>query len=528
MKLPPAFLLALSMYAVEGALGLNATFYPDWEGGTNTCLNDGNNPYYMEQGSYLKTTLEECCDYYYAWNPSCIEDGGGTPPSGSLKWYVDYQNQKCLQDCPADGATCGGLATPWDTLYADEAACCAAKLSSLAAGLCQANSLANGTYAGTNKWYVDYQKNKCVQDCATSTAGCGGIIEDSATSLYASAAACCAAKLSYLNAGICETTSSGGTISGSSKWYVDYENQKCVKDCPADGAMCGGLADSWVTLYADESACCAAKFSYIPAGICQAKSLASGTYAGTSKWYVDYQNNKCVQDCATPTAGCGGIIEDTSTALYADAAACCAAKLSYVDADVCASNSNPTSTGTGKYYADTQNKKCVVDSNPPAGVRAPASAVLYDTISKCCSGSLSWVNAEYCASRSDVTGTGYSNKWFVDYQNEVCVQDCATAGVASCATYSDVSTPLYTTALACCQAKLSWIDSAKCDTLSQGGTVTGSNEYYVDWSINKCVQDCVGAAPCGGLAEKWEQRYATSALCCARLSWIPAASCVLA
>ena len=526
MKLSRAFLIAISTFKVRGAMGVNATYYPDWEGGTNTCLNDGNNPYYMEKGSYLKTTLEECCDYYYAWNPSCIKDGGGTPPAGSSKWYVNYGSQKCVQDCAAaQGTACGGLATPWDTLYADEAACCAAKLSSISPGLCQANSLANGTYAGTNKWYVDYQKNKCVKDCATSTTGCGGIIEDSATSLYSTAAACCAAKLSYINAGVCETTSSGGTISGSSKWYVDYQNQKCVKDCPVGGTACGGLADSWVTLYADAAACCAAKFSYVPSGICQAKSSATGAYNGTGKFYVDYQNNKCVQDCATPTAGCGGIIADTSTALYADAAACCAAKLSYVDADVCKSNSNSTSTGTGKYYADSQNKKCLKDSNPPNGVRAPASAVLYDTVAKCCSGSLSWVNSAYCVSRSD--GTGYSSKWYVDYQNEICKQDCASG--ATCAAISDVSTPLFDSALACCQAKLGWIDSAKCNTLSTGGTLasTGSEEYYVDWSVSKCVKNCVGAAPCGGLAEKWEQKYATSALCCARLSWIPAASCVL-
>jgi hypothetical protein len=42
-----------------------ATFYPDWEGGSQTCLSDGAEPLYMTKASLLKGTLEECCAAYY-------------------------------------------------------------------------------------------------------------------------------------------------------------------------------------------------------------------------------------------------------------------------------------------------------------------------------------------------------------------------------------------------------------------------------------------------------------------------------
>ena len=648
MKFPRALFVAFAMYSMECALSQNATYYyPDWDGGTNTCLSDGNNPYYMELGNYMKTTLEECCDYYYSWNPTCIEDGGGTPPVGSLQWYVDYKNHKCVQDCPVNGASCGGLAMAYKTLFADETKCCEEKLRYISVGLCTANSRGNGTYAGSNQWYVDYENNKCVQDCDSATPGCGGIIEHPGTTLYADALACCAAKLSYIDVDLCasnsdptstgtgkfyvdfqnsvcledsdtgirtnasvvlydtlpeccsralswvnsafcesrsngtgyssqwfvnyenevcvqdcdpadgtpcsalndssatlyataldccqerlswidssncDTLSQGGNITGTLKWYVDYGNQMCVQDCPADGASCGGLAALFEMLYDDETACCEEKLSYISAGLCQAKSLANGTYAGTNQWYVDYESNKCVQDCDMATPGCGGIIEDAGTTLYADAASCCTAKLSYIDADLCASNSDPTSTGTGKFYVDFQNSVCLEDSD--TGVRTNASIVLYDTLPECCTRALSWVDSAVCESRSN--GTGYTNNWFVDYRNEVCVQDCDPAGGAPCVALNDSSTTLYTTPLECCEAKLGWIDSATCDTLSQVLNLTGSGEYYVDWSLNKCVRDCLGKAPCGGLAASWEPRYATSALCCAELAWIDPDQCVLA
>ena len=51
----------------------------------------------------------------------------------------------------------------------------------------------------------------------------------------------------------------------------------------------------------------------------------------------------------------------------------------------------------------------------------------------------------------------------------------------------------------------------------------GSNKWYMDWDENKCVQDCIGASPCGGLAEAWDVVYDRQDKCCENISLIAAA-----
>jgi hypothetical protein len=49
---------------------------------------------------------------------------------------------------------------------------------------------------------------------------------------------------------------------GSNKYYADYNQSKCVKDCT--GSDCGGLVGGvWDELYDDKSTCCAEKFWWI-------------------------------------------------------------------------------------------------------------------------------------------------------------------------------------------------------------------------------------------------------------------------
>ena len=104
----------------------NGDFYPDWDGRTDTCLNDGNFPPYMlnDQSHYLSATLEQCCKKHYGWAKSqCL----GTSAAGSSKWYVDWTSYSCVQDCEG-GNPCGGHAENWDELYSSKEKCCRAKL----------------------------------------------------------------------------------------------------------------------------------------------------------------------------------------------------------------------------------------------------------------------------------------------------------------------------------------------------------------------------------------------------------------
>ena len=49
---------------------------------------------------------------------------------------------------------------------------------------------------------------------------------------------------------------------GSNKYYADYSQSKCVKDCT--DSDCGGLVGGvWDELYDDKSVCCAEKFWWV-------------------------------------------------------------------------------------------------------------------------------------------------------------------------------------------------------------------------------------------------------------------------
>jgi hypothetical protein len=104
--------------------------------------------------------IEDCCDsYYQSTKTKCIVDGGGTPPTGTSKWYVGYENERCVADCPVRVSVyCGGYASPSDTLFG------------MALGLCYAN-IEGYPYMGSGNVYVDNQNNRCVRDCRTSGSG---------------------------------------------------------------------------------------------------------------------------------------------------------------------------------------------------------------------------------------------------------------------------------------------------------------------------------------------------------------------
>ena len=151
----------------------NGDFYPNWSGGDNTCVNDGNYPEYMlsYQSWYLSPSLQDCCQRFYHWKlddclstssaptyqpsalPSISNQPSGEPtaspslssspsanptippsiiladsyqPTG--KWYPDWETYTCVQDC--EGAPpCGGAAEFWDDLYSSRDECCSTRLS---------------------------------------------------------------------------------------------------------------------------------------------------------------------------------------------------------------------------------------------------------------------------------------------------------------------------------------------------------------------------------------------------------------
>lgn len=161
-----------------------------------------------------------------------------------------------------------------------------------------------------------------------------------------------------------------------------------------------------------------------------------------------------------------------------------------------------------------------------------SGVVLFDSVEACCSQALWWMNANSCASW---TIRGYTNLWYADACDNggKCVKDCdATAAGASeeCAgNPADTHAVLYQDYASCCANKF-WWDRENCLVQTTGEAVAGSSKYYVDWVRGKCVQDCDGDAPCGGLAPSWitVKQDSIETCCSFHLFWMPEDSCIAA
>lgn len=202
--------------------------------------------------------------------------------------------------------------------------------------------------------------------------------------------------------------------------------------------------------------------------------------------------------------------------------------------------------GTGSNYAATGTYPTACD-----GVTSDSSAVFYgESVENCCK-SINYVQEETCVAISTDT---VSEMFFVDPSDRTkclahqtaagsgttitCVGGVVSGGTAGSATTGSgvtcedtitTSTKLYASLDDCCEANVSW-DKDSCIHDSRGTQATGTNKYYVDWSLSQCVQDCPDAglvgSSCGGIAKAWDVLYADSSACCNRLSWLSRSKCI--
>lgn len=152
---------------------------------------------------------------------------------------------------------CGGLVEEaWVVLHNTAEDCCAHEYSWIDNELCAARS----THSILNKYWADKTNAKCEDDSVVPT-------EDLSTTLYDSIEACCSEGLSWLSNTACLAASGINTTNlGSNKFYVDFPNEQCAKDC-IGAAPCGGPAQQWDLLYDTEDDCCA-QLSWIPKKDC--------------------------------------------------------------------------------------------------------------------------------------------------------------------------------------------------------------------------------------------------------------------
>lgn len=550
------FVSAIAFMAMSVGRAQANNWYPDWDGGSGTCLDKtvtpSTNHLFQEDGSsFLTANLDACCDRYYLASAGdtadCKTGAADTDSTGTDEYTV--RGDRCSKNCPTtEGAECGGLVGSSVTKFNSADACCAQTFGYIRREYCTTISH-GGTYGGTGKWYLDSGGRMCVQDCATSTdTACGGVSTQNWQILSDTLEDCCSARLSYLNQEFCVVQSTP-TLEGTDTWFVDDTVGRCRQFCTATttGSQCGTYTTSRGDLYPDAAACCSARLNWQNSEYCTSRSTDPDT-GTTNKWFVDYNLNACVRDCTTSATHCDSGLTASDT-LFDTSTACCAAKLGSVDSDSCVSVSesgvaNATATGTSKWYADySSSRRCVVDcptnsGNPTCGgtVSTGAGVSFYDTVEQCCSEKFQWYQSDLCKviSEAGTVGNGHTNLWYAKQSDNVCVQDCASSGGVSCeGNPSSFSEPLYDTAAACCSAKLGWLNQDRCETQSTLGAsapLVGGRQWFAHTG-STCGQDCVTAEGqgCVGVVDQISgvQFYSTVAECCtAKFSWINSDLCV--
>ncbi|KAL7509605.1 hypothetical protein ACHAXN_006936 [Cyclotella atomus] len=292
-------------------------------------------------------------------------------------------------------------------------------------------------------------------------------------------------------------TEIGSAGAGTGNFYPDWENDS--RTCLEDGNEPQYMAQDPAMWLSDSIIECCLRFFPWDTNTCL-------NVGGSGLWYVDSTTDKCVTDCAEGDgATCGGLTNVFSDRFYSDPKSCCESELQWMFVEFCKAESFVSScyAGTGLYYrGDSAGSDfCVRDCDPANGDKTcgglvkDTRVVLHDTAEDCCSAEYSWIDTELCSARTThhpALNIGQTNRASVIKTRLSTLLLCLRNPVA-------VRGSLF---------GRKWHDVAG----------LGSNSFYVQ--DEKCVQDCVGAAPCGGLAEKWNIKYKTEDECCAVIPWV--------
>jgi len=130
----------------------------------------------VEKLNIFLPTLEACCKDHYGWDSAygdCIINGGGSSDFGDNKFYADYLNEYCVQNCleGSNDVACtnpGGLKTSQPT-YTSAEDCCEKALWWVEPVKCAFKSRTPNeeyVYQGTGKWFPNKDWKDCVQDSA--------------------------------------------------------------------------------------------------------------------------------------------------------------------------------------------------------------------------------------------------------------------------------------------------------------------------------------------------------------------------
>jgi len=118
-----------------------------------------------------------------------------------------------------------------------------------------------------------------------------------------------------------------------------------------------------------------------------------------------------------------------------------------------------------------------------------------------------------------------ATKYWPDKVNGKCVDDSFTPT-------EDLSLKVYDTISDCCTNEIQWRSERSC-TVASNSTATayaGTGKYYINWTDEQCVKDCVTGAGCGGLApdymDETNYMFESASACCSLMSWNDISECI--
>jgi hypothetical protein len=180
--------------------------------------------------------------------------------------------------------------------------------------------------------------------------------------------------------------------------------------------------------------------------------------------------------------------------------------------------------GTGRWYRGdlVGSEGCVRDCNSVddvtslcGGLVEDSYVVFHNSVEACCSAEFGWMTKDICTTRSSKTTT---DKYWPDQINGRCFKDADKPA-------KDLGIPLFSSASECCLTSIGWISEATCVSAS-GISANGTDKFFLHWQSEQCVKDCVGPAPCKGLAQSWDRLYQTETLCCNMIPWTAREDCM--
>ena len=156
----------------------------------------------------------------------------------------------------------------------------------------QAESLQNSCYKGTGKYYRGDITGSiaCVKDCDPATIGdrtCGGLVEDTYIVLHDTPEDCCSREYDWMTNQLCVARTTHTDIS---VFWPDKANSKCVLDSKIPAQ------DLSISVYDSATECCKKGVHWLSEEACLTASGNSTALAPTTKFFVDWANERCVQD----------------------------------------------------------------------------------------------------------------------------------------------------------------------------------------------------------------------------------------